>query len=174
MNRLPLDFYTRNALQVAPDLLGKKLVRLFADGSKYEAVITEVEAYLGVQDLASHAAKGRTARTEVMFHQGGAVYVYLIYGMYWMLNIVTGPDEEAQAVLIRAVDGLNGPGKLGKFLQLDKSFYGESLIHSSRLWIEDADACGSYTSSPRIGVDYAGDIWSQKPFRFTLNNKPSK
>ncbi len=168
MNRLPVDFYSRNALIVAPDLLGKRLVRVFDDGSKFVSTITEVEAYLGSEDLASHAAKGRTSRTEVMFHQGGEVYVYLIYGMYWMLNVVTGQTDDAQAVLIRAVESINGPGKLGKSLMLDKSFYGESLLTSSRIWIEDADACDGYICSSRVGVNYAGEFWSQKPFRFTL------
>lgn len=174
MNRLSLDFYTRNVLTVAPELLGKSLVRVFDDGSKIVTTITEVEAYLGEQDLASHAAKGRTPRTDVMFHQGGAVYVYLVYGMYWMLNVVTGPAEDAQAVLIRAVESINGPGRLGRALMLDKSFYNESLLTSSRIWIEDAAICNDYICSPRVGVDYAGEIWSQKPYRFSLKNKPSK
>lgn len=96
--RLTKSFYQRDVLEVAPDLLGKIIVRKFDNYAIQQFKITEVEAYRGMEDLACHAAKGRTNRTEIMFREGGLVYVYLIYGMYWMLNIVTGFENEPAAV----------------------------------------------------------------------------
>ncbi len=165
--KLDQSFFLRNALEVAPDLLGKKIVRVFKGGFREEFIITEVEAYCGKEDLACHASKGRTQRTEVMFAQGGKIYVYLIYGMYWMLNFVCGGENDAQAVLIRGVKGINGPGRLGKRLELDKSFYGEDLSHSKRIWLENSlQQNFPIQESKRIGVEYAGEIWSNKLFRF--------
>lgn len=103
-----------------------------------------------------------------MFGHGGYVYVYLIYGMYWLLNIVSGDEGEGSAILIRGLDGFDGPGKLGRELQLDSSFYGENLKTSKRLWIEDAPPTGQFKSTPRIGVDYAGEPWISMPCRFVL------
>ena len=119
--------------------------------------------------MACHASKGKTPRTEVMFREGGLVYVYLIYGMYWMLNIVTGIENQAEAVLIRGVEKISGPGRLGKALQLDKSFYGEELFNSDRIWIEDVKNVTKYVTTPRIGIDYAGEPWISKPWRFLIN-----
>lgn len=170
--RLPIEFYKRDALIVAPELLGKLLVRKFPNGFVQHYAITEVEAYCGVTDLACHASKGRTKRTEIMFYDGGLVYMYLIYGMYWMLNIVTSIENDPQAILVRGVDAVEGPGRVTKLLQLDKSFYGESLITSQRLWLEDAPPIDSakIITTPRIGIDYAGD-WKHKPWRFVWNPK---
>ena len=165
--RLSLEFYVRDVLVVAPELLGKPLVRQFADGSQKQYMITEVEAYRGAEDLACHAAKGRTPRTEVMFQEGGKVYVYLIYGMYWLLNLVTGEEGYPSAVLIRGIDGFSGPGRLGRELQLDKSFYGENLQASPRLWVENAKPVTEYKTSKRIGIGYAGE-WANKMWRFYL------
>ncbi|MBL7965621.1 MAG: DNA-3-methyladenine glycosylase [Prolixibacteraceae bacterium] len=167
-NRLPFDFFLRDVLEVAPALLGKLLVRRFDDGRMVRYRITEVEAYRGTEDRACHASKGRTPRTEVMFQQGGAVYVYLIYGQYWLLNLVTGLDGDASAVLIRGVEGFSGPGRVGRELQLDRSFYGESLIDSSRIWLEDAEPVTNFKTSKRIGVYYAGEEWAGKMWRFYL------
>ena len=165
--RLSLEFYLRDVLVVAPELLGKPLVRQFADGSQKRYMITEVEAYRGAEDLACHAAKGRTPRTEVMFQEGGKVYVYLIYGMYWLLNLVTGEEGYPSAVLIRGIDAFSGPGRLGRELQLDKSFYGENLQASPRLWVENAKPVTEYKTSKRIGIGYAGE-WANKMWRFYL------
>ena len=101
-----------------------------------------------------------------MFREGGLVYVYLIYGMYWMLNIVTGKENEAEAVLIRGVQEFSGPGRVGKALQLDKSFYGENLLTSEKIWIENAKPVVKFETSPRIGINYAGEPWVSKPWRF--------
>lgn len=166
-NRLPDSFFRRDVLLVAPSLLGKLLVRQFENGHIERFRITEVEAYRGTEDRACHASKGRTPRTEVMFQEGGKVYVYLIYGMYWMLNIVTGNEGDASAVLIRGIEGISGPGRVGRKLLLDKSFYGENLITSERIWIEDAPPVSEFKTSKRIGVDYAGD-WAEKMWRYSV------
>ncbi len=167
-DRLPLDFFIRDVLEVAPELLGKLLVRQFDDGRIERYRITEVEAYRGIEDRACHASKGRTPRTDVMFAQGGTVYVYLIYGQYWLLNLVTGFEGDASAVLIRGVNGFPGPGRVGRELQLDRSFYGESLIHSPRIWVEDAEPVSEIKTSKRIGVEYSGEEWAAKMWRFYL------
>jgi DNA-3-methyladenine glycosylase len=164
--RLNSDFYTQDVLTVAPALLGKVLVKQMPDGSLIKSIITETEAYKGIDDKGCHASKGKTERNKVMFEQGGLVYVYLIYGMYWMLNVVTGEKENPQAVLIRGVEGFNGPGKLTKLLKIDKSFYGESLLLSDRIWIEDHQIKPDYITTPRIGIDYAGEYWKNVPWRY--------
>ncbi|HYQ58635.1 MAG TPA: DNA-3-methyladenine glycosylase [Draconibacterium sp.] len=169
--RLPNSFFQREVTKVAPDLLGKVLVRQFKDDSVERFIITEVEAYRGQDDKACHANKGLTARTRVMFQEGGLVYVYLIYGMYWMLNFVTGAPGDSSAVLIRGTEGISGPGRVGRTLQLDKSFYGENLATSERIWIEDAGIKPSYRTTPRIGIGYAGEPWISKLWRFIVETK---
>lgn len=167
-DRLPNSFFQRDVLDVAPELLGKILVRRFADGTENRYTITETEAYRGEEDLACHASKGRTPRTEIMYHEGGRVYVYLIYGMYWMLNFVTDSENEPSAVLIRGIEGFSGPGRVGRELQLDKSFYGENLEFSDRIWVEDAPSVQKINISPRVGIDYAGEIWAGKHWRYFI------
>lgn len=168
-DRLPTDFFLVDVLEVAPALIGKLLVRRFEDGRIERYRITETEAYRGMEDLACHASKGRTPRTDVMFHQGGRVYVYLIYGMYWMLNLVTGHEGVPHAVLIRGIEGYSGPGLVGRALHLDRSFYGEDLATSSRIWVEDAEPLAEIKTSKRIGIKYAGEEWENKPWRFYLH-----
>ncbi|HLN72434.1 MAG: DNA-3-methyladenine glycosylase [Methylococcaceae bacterium] len=165
-NRLSLNFFLQGALEMAPQLLGKILVRQYEDGRIERYRINETEAYCGIEDLASHASKGRTSRTDVMFEQGGTVYVYLIYGMYWMLNIVAGKEHTPEAVLIRGVEGVVGPGRVGRLLKLDRTFYGEDLATSSRIWIEKGEPVLDIKTSKRVGVDYAGPDWAEKPWRF--------
>jgi DNA-3-methyladenine glycosylase len=158
---------------VARSLVGKYLVR--KNGTRAIAgKIIEVEAYVGMQDKACHASKGRTARTDVLFGPPGISYVYLIYGMYHMLNVVTERAEFPAAVLIRAieVDGelIDGPGKLCRALEVDRSLNRLDMTHGRSLWFEDRGArvpgkqVGTF---PRIGVDYAG-VWAKKPWRFRL------
>ncbi|GAB4297403.1 MAG: DNA-3-methyladenine glycosylase [Marinilabiliales bacterium] len=166
--KLDYSFYQRDALIVAKELLGKKIVKNSGNSVKH-FIITETEAYLGEEDLACHASKGKTPRTEVMYREGGFVYVYLIYGMYWLLNVVTGPKDYPQAVLIRCCDGFDGPGKVGKALDLDKSYYGENLVKSNRIWIEDTDINVKYITKPRVNIDYAGKKWASKKWRFILD-----
>ena len=170
--RITREFFARDVLVVAPVLLGKFLCRQFEDGHVEKKLITEVEAYRGEEDLAAHVSKGRTARTEVIYGGAGFVYVYFIYGMYWLINIVTGRVDEPQAALIRGVEGVSGPGRVGKWLQLDRSFYGEDVTISNRLWVEDSNLAipvEKITQTPRIGVDYAGE-WAKKPWRWVLQS----
>jgi len=166
--RLPKDFYIRDVLEVAPELPGKNMVIKLHDGCLGRFKITEVEAYRGSEDRACHAFKGRTARTEIMFHEGGRLYIYFIYGMYWMLNIVTGEKNIPQAVLIRGVEDYRGPGKLTRSLGIDKSFYGEDLVLSERIWFEDPGLVHTVKNGPRIGIDYAGEYWKERPWRYFL------
>jgi DNA-3-methyladenine glycosylase len=167
-NRLNRDFYIRDVLEVAPDLIGKELVIRLENNSYAKYFITETEAYRGAEDLACHACKGRTKRTEIMYHEGGKAYLYFVYGMYWMLNIVAGEENNPQATLIRGIEGFNGPGKLTRGLNINGSFYGEDLTISDRLWIEDTGKTYKYKTGPRIGIDYAGILWKDKPWRFYL------
>ncbi|MBN2805721.1 MAG: DNA-3-methyladenine glycosylase [Prolixibacteraceae bacterium] len=167
MKRLNTKFFQRDVLEVAPQLIGKTLVRQFAHGQHVRFMITETEAYRGEEDLACHAAKGRTSRTEVMYHRGGKIYVYLIYGQYWLLNFVTGEADFPAAVLIRSLENITGPGRVGRALQLNRTFYGEDLTLSDRIWVEDDGYLPEIETSARIGVDYAGD-WASLPWRFSL------
>ncbi len=168
--RLTKEFFIRDVLDVAPELPGKIMVIRLTDNTHGGFQVTEVEAYRGAEDKACHACKGRTTRTEVMFHEGGKLYVYLVYGMYWMLNVVTGEENNPQAVLIRGVKGYSGPGKITKSFGIDRTFYGEDLETSDRIWFEDAGIITSIKTGPRIGINYAGDIWKAKPWRYFIND----
>ena len=166
--RLQRDFYSRDVLEVAPQLLGQHLVRIGPEGNLSSYVITETEAYRGGEDLACHASKGKTPRTEVMFGEGGHLYMYLIYGMYWMMNVVCGDKGVPQAVLFRGLREVSGPGRLTSLLDMDRSFYGEDLVSSERIWIEESGSSPAYSSGPRVGIDYAGLPWKNKPWRFLI------
>lgn len=174
--QLPQSFYARPALEVARDLLGKRLVRT-GDDFQYTGTITETEAYVGPDDLACHAAKGRTKRTEVMFGKPGTWYVYLIYGMYDMLNVVTDKKEHPAAVLIRGVvtkeKDLDGPGKLTRDFHINRDYNGQKVSKQCGLWIEEANVLvhnRDVEHTPRIGVEYAG-TWADKPYRFMWKKK---
>jgi DNA-3-methyladenine glycosylase len=169
MQRLLKDFFCRDVLVVAPQILGQHLVRRYPSGLIEKYIVTEVEAYKGGEDLACHASKGKTARTEIMFSEGGYAYVYLVYGMHWMLNVVTGSENQPQAVLIRGVKGCNGPGRLTRMLEVDRSFYGEDYTESTRIWFEPTEFTPSINKGPRIGVDYAGNYWASIPWRFWID-----
>lgn len=169
------DFFARPATVVAPDLLGKFLVRRTPEGEAAH-LITETEAYEGHDDRASHASKGKTARTAVMFGPPGHWYVYFVYGMHEMLNIVTGADGHPSAVLLRGVEEIAGPGRLTKRLGITRA---ENTLPASKttgLWVEDRGvriAPRQIQKTPRIGVAYAGEEWAGKPWRFVLiNSKP--
>ena len=167
---LPANFFNRPAAAVAHDLLGKALVRQRGH-CRLCAIITETEAYEGEHDLASHSARGCTARTEVMFGPPGRFYVYRIYGLHWMLNVVTGGVGEAAAVLIRNLDAVNGPARLTAALDIDSSFNGREATAKAGLWFEDTGdqlAAKRVLRTARIGVDYAGPVWANKKLRFVL------
>jgi DNA-3-methyladenine glycosylase len=170
---LPSSFFDRPTLQVAEDLIGCMLVRT-RDGKTERYMITEAEAYDGFDDLASHASKGRTLRTEVMFGPPGRTYIYFVYGIHWMLNVVTGPRDYPSAVLIRGIEGISGPARLTKALGITKDLNNMILSKKTGLWIEEGPAKISYSDiqkTPRIGIDYAGPIWSKKLWRFVLSRK---
>jgi DNA-3-methyladenine glycosylase len=169
-NSLGEDFFRESALIIAPRLLGCKIFRRFDDGSVKSFIIAEVEAYGEEEDLACHASKGKTERTRIMYQSGGHVYVYLIYGMHWMLNIVTAEEGLPQAVLIRGVVGCKGPGRLTKLLKIDGSFNGRHLDEIEDFWIEKAQQKFKLNAGPRIGVDYAGEYWSNVPWRFWIEH----
>ncbi|MDQ3089959.1 MAG: DNA-3-methyladenine glycosylase [bacterium] len=169
MKKLPLIFFQRKTLVIAKDLIGKHLVRSI-DGNIIREMITETEAYIGPHDLASHSAKGRTRRTEVMYSKGGAIYVYLIYGLHNMLNIVTEGENFPSAILIRSTASTTGPGRVAKQFKIDKNLNGKMLGLKTGLWIEEGETISpkGIFKTPRVGVDYAGEIWSKKLFRFLL------
>ncbi len=172
-NILTQSYFTRPTLIVARSLIGKYLIRENGRGTIVGKII-EVEAYVGAEDKACHASKGRTARTEVLFGAPGISYVYLIYGMYYMLNVVTERADFPAAVLIRAVevDGelIDGPGKLCRELSIDRSLHQVDLTAGRSIWFEDRgqrvprNQIGTF---PRIGVEYAG-LWARKPWRFRI------
>lgn len=166
------SFFTRDVLEVAPGLLGKVLAVKSENELISRYIISETEAYRGFDDKACHASKGHTPRTEIMFHRGGRLYVYFVYGMYWMLNIVTGMENDPQAVLIRGLKSCTGPGRVSKLLGIDRSFYGEDLIASKRIWIEESGITPAYKTGQRVGINYAGEIWKSKPWRFYLLAEP--
>lgn len=167
---LTQSFFNRPTLKVAEDLLGKYIVRRVRD-KETALQIYEVESYDGFLDKASHAHKGRTQRTEIMFGDAGYFYIYLVYGMYYMLNIVTHKKDYPAAILIRGAGEYDGPGKLSAFLKINKKLNGKKSERKSGLWFEDRGANipkKSIKKTPRIGVDYAGTVWANKPYRFVL------
>jgi DNA-3-methyladenine glycosylase len=170
---LPRIYFNRPTLTVARSLVGKYLIRCI-DGREIAGKIVEVEAYVGSEDKACHASKGRTQRTDVMFGPAGVAYVYLIYGMYHCLNVVTEREECPSAVLIRAIeiDGelIDGPGRLCRALQIDRRLNRADLTTGESIWFEDRGVLvekADVVVHPRIGVDYAGE-WAKKPWRFRL------
>jgi DNA-3-methyladenine glycosylase len=183
--KIARPFYEQPTLAVARELLGKYLVRKHPDG-KTVGRIVEAEAYVGPKDLACHASRGRTARTEIMFGPAGYAYVYFIYGVYYCLNIVTEEVDHASAVLIRAlepVEGIelmkkrrrtevernlaSGPGKLCQAFAIDKALNGVDVCRSI-MYVEDrGEPSSKILATPRIGVDYAGK-WKDKRWRFLI------
>jgi DNA-3-methyladenine glycosylase len=184
--RLTREFFARPAPEVARDMLGTVLVRCLQEGQTLRARVVETEAYHGADDTGSHARAGETNRTALMFGEAGFAYIYLIYGMYQMLNVTTSEVGYPSAVLVRAVEPLegletmaalrpgphrnltNGPGKLCQAMAIDRSLNGEDLIHSHSLWFEaGSQVPGELVGrSPRIGIDYAGEEHRVRPWRF--------
>ncbi len=173
MGRVARDFFLADAVRVARLLPGMDIV--MAKGrEQVRYMITETEAYLGETDLACHASKGRSQRTEPLYLEGGHLYLYLIYGMYWMLNIVTAPAGEPQAVLIRGVTGFSGPGRLTRGLAIENSFNREDVVTSGKIWIEESGYHPELITGPRVGIDYAGEPWVSMPWRFIVKNEKQR
>jgi DNA-3-methyladenine glycosylase len=169
----PAEVQSPDTVGLARWLLGKSLVR--SRGGKSDGLlITEVEAYDSERDLACHASKGRTPRTETLYSTGGVWYVYLIYGMHNMLNLVTGPKDYPAALLIRGVESISGPGRLTKALGIDRKLNGTLAGTKTGLHLEDLGlgvARRHIRSSARIGIDYAGPYWAGKRWRFCLDSR---
>ncbi|MGH7996850.1 MAG: DNA-3-methyladenine glycosylase [Opitutaceae bacterium] len=172
-NAIPLNRWKRgHAPGHARGLLGKHLLRRREDGTVCAHLITEVEAYDGARDLACHAAKGRTARTDILYAPGGIWYVYLCYGIHEMLNLVVGPRDWPAAILIRGLEGVSGPGRVTRSLQVDRRLNRRPALPETGLWIEDWGVRVPrrlVRATPRIGVDYAGPVWAAKPWRFIFD-----
>lgn len=166
MQPLPYAFYHRHALEVAPDLVGKLLV---CNGQFLR--ISETEAYCGVADTACHASKGRTKRTQVLYADAGTIYIYLCYGMHWMMNVITGDAEDPQGVLIRACVGAEGPGRLTKKLGITGQQNRGSILEAEGLWIADDGFRCSVRTDKRVGIGYASAQDQEKPWRFILDRE---
>ena len=158
------SFFTQDGYDLAQQLIGKYICRNI-DGVIHRRQITETECYLGTEDTACHAHKGRTKRTEIMWRQGGVCYVYLCYGVHNMLNFISGGKNQPQGVLIRGVQGFDGPGKLTKALQIDRSLNGEDLLTSDKIWLETGDKL-PFIATPRIGINYADEKDRNALWRF--------
>ncbi len=166
---LPLSFFRRAGPLVAREILGKYLV-IKVRGRELTLQITDVELYDGPEDRASHAHRGKTERNKVMFARGGVWYPYFVYGMHWLLNIVVGDEDYPAAILIRGVEGINGPARVARAFGVSKKFYGLPTTHTSDIWIEDRGVrirSSQIERLPRIGVHYAGE-WTHKPLRFRI------
>ena len=163
MKPLTYSFYRRPCLEVARDLVGKVLV---CNGQALR--ISETEAYCGEADTACHAHKGRTKRTDVMYREAGTVYIYLCYGMHWMLNIVTGEKDQPEAVLIRACLEAPGPGRLTKRLGITGALNGSSILAPGELWIGDDGFSCAVTADTRVGIGYASPEDQARLWRFRI------
>lgn len=196
MTRFAREFFARDTLTVARELLGTQLVRML-DGQRLSGVIVECEAYIGQEDTACHASRGRTRRNEVMFGPPGHAYVYFTYGMHWMLNVVTEEESFPAAVLLRAIqptEGIetmrilrrskgspradqeltNGPARLTQAMAIDKTLNGADLVAGDRLWLEPGLSFPDdvVERGPRIGVQYAAEKDRLAPWRFWVRDNP--
>ena len=162
----PLSFYARDCLEVGPELVGKLLCRRLPDGQVRRLRILETEAYRGQEDTACHAHRGRTRRTEVLYAAPGTLYVYLCYGIHWLLNIVTGREEEPQAVLIRSCQGAEGPGRLTRALEIGGEFNRRSILTCDELWLEDDGVSYGVRPATRVGIGYAAPEDQARLWRF--------
>lgn len=159
------SYFSSPATKLAPDLLGKIICRR-TESDIIKARITETECYYGEEDTACHAHKGKTNRTKTMYSQGGITYVYLCYGMHAMLNIVTGSLDHPEAILIRGVEGAEGPGRVTKLLRIATSDNSLPLTEESGIWIEDDGTNYEYTTLARVGIDYAEKEDRERLWRF--------
>lgn len=164
--KLEKEFFARDCLEVAPELVGKILVHRLPDGTELRERIAETEAYRGEEDKACHASKGKTPRTEILYGESGLIYVYLCYGMHWLMNVITGEEGTPQGVLIRAGEKHNGPAKLTKYLKINGDFNKQPIFGNDEVWLEDDGYRPCIKTAPRVGIDYAGDYWKSIEWRF--------
>ena len=165
------EFFARDCLEAAPELVGKLLAVETEDGVK-ALRITETEAYRGEEDTACHAHIGRTPRNEVLYMRPGTVYVYLCYGIHWLLNFITAEENVPQGVLIRACEGYEGPGKLTKALGITGAF-NRAYLGECGLYIIDDGLRPEITTMPRVGIAYASPVDREKPWRFVMKSSDS-
>ena len=163
MKRLPYEFYHRPCDIVARELVGKVIVR-----GDVRLRISETEVYWGENDTACHAHKGKTKRSQVLWADAGTIYVYLCYGMHWLLNIVTGEENDPQAVLIRACVEANGPGKLTKKLGITGEYNRQSILKTPDFRIEDDGFRCRIETAPRVGIGYASEEDQARLWRFMM------
>lgn len=167
IRRLGEDFYRQDVLKVAPQLVGKLVLRRLDDGTVLHGRILEAEAYRGEEDMACHARHGRTMRNAPLYEAGGISYVYLIYGLHWLFNVVTGERDVPQAALVRALHPpLDGPAKWTKAFGITKLQSGLDLVHGEEMWLEDDGYRPAIKTLPRVGIDYAISPWKEMPWRF--------
>lgn len=172
--RLGKDFFDRPVLEVAQKMLGVSLCCQKSNMKTLRMTINETEAYDGESDLACHASKGRTQRNEVMYGQAGVIYLYLCYGMHWLLNIVCEKEGYPAAVLLRGTLEVSGPGRLTKKLGIDGKLNRKMATFENGLWFEEGKGdIPKILSGPRVGVEYAGDYWAGKPYRFWFSKANS-
>ena len=169
--KIKKSIFKQDVLVVAPFLIGKLIVRKYSNGKVKKFRITETEAYRGEEDSACHARAGKTNRTSVLYKEGGHTYIYLCYGIHYLLNIVTGKEDIPQAVLIRGIEGYNGPGRVTKALELDKSLNGVNVTKSEHLWLEDDGYKCEYTTTKRVGIDYATEPYKSIEWRYVIKAK---
>ena len=183
--RLDRGAFNQPTLKVARELLGKFIVRTHR-GRVIEAMITEVEAYKGPQDKACHACGWRRSpRVEPLYGEGGTVYVYLVYGMHWLLNFSTAGGGKPEGVLVRGIQAgdnggrevILGPGRVTRYLRIDKRFDGTDATVSTRMWLEDRGVrvpARHVQRGPRVGIDFAGQYWAARPWRFWIDAEPER
>lgn len=169
MDRLGEKFFSRDCIELAPDLVGKILVHRVG-GELLRLRVTETEAYRGCEDTACHASKGKTARNSVLWEKPGTVYVYLCYGMHWLLNVISGREGQPQGVLIRACEGYPGPGRLTKYLHIGREQNRTSFIDSNELWFEDDGLRPAVRADRRVGIGYASEEDQARLWRFILKD----
>ena len=163
MTRLDYDFFHRHALEVAPELVGKLLIY---HGQQLR--ISETEAYCGVADTACHAHKGRTQRTEVLYADAGTIYIYLCYGVHWLMNVITGDIDDPQGVLIRACVDAPGPGRLTRKLGITGQQNRENAVTSQQIFFADDGFRCRITTDKRVGIGYASQEDQDKLWRFKM------
>lgn len=166
---LSQEYFTQPATLLAPDLLGKLLCRRGENGNVIKARINETECYFGEKDTACHAHKGRTQRTDTLYQKGGIAYVYLCYGIHELFNVITGPADHPEGVLIRGVEGAEGPGRATKYLGITRKYNTLLLVPENGLWLEDDGDNPDYTTHPRVGISYASQEDQAKLWRFKVN-----
>jgi DNA-3-methyladenine glycosylase len=163
------EYYSRSARELAPDMLGKIMCRRLPDGV-LRLRVTETECYYGEEDSACHASHGRTKRSDCLYRAGGLAYVYRCH-MYYLLTVVTGPDGHPEGVLVRGVEGHNGPGRTGEVMGIVPRLHGMPLTPETGLWFEDDGECPEYTASERIGVGSASAADRALPWRYSVVKK---